>query len=150
MNSPSWFVCRHRTVQSSSKCPLVQARLELGDPESAVELGIATPEHVEVDAVEDENPHNRNLRDQGVEDCANDLRLDLDTESRLARSFEQDEPRAPIVGLLVTGDRSPRGVAVDRSRNGAQNLLDPPRVVLQARDPECGEEPERDGMPVGH
>ena len=34
-------------------------RLELGEAETAVQLGIAAPEHVEIGAVQDDDPHAR-------------------------------------------------------------------------------------------
>ena len=37
--------------------PLVDPRLELGEPETAVELGITASEHVEIDAVQHRDPH---------------------------------------------------------------------------------------------
>src|SRR5205085_6991281 len=49
----------HRELELAS--PLVDAALELGDRNAAVELGIAPPDHVQVDPVQDENPHAINL-----------------------------------------------------------------------------------------
>ena len=45
----------HRT--SELDCPLVDAGLELGQPDPAVHGRIAAAEHVQVHAVQDDDPH---------------------------------------------------------------------------------------------
>src|SRR5438045_1198270 len=49
----------HRELELA--CPAVDAALELGDAEAAVHRWVAAPEHVQVDAVQDDDPHAINL-----------------------------------------------------------------------------------------
>ena len=124
--------------------PRVDAALELGEREAAVVVGVAPVEHVEVDAVQDCDPHGATLtRDQRVERRTHVGRGQLDADPRPPGRLEQDEPRGAADGLLVARERRPGAVAVDADRLRPQRLLDGARV--EPGEPERGEQAERDG-----
>ena len=99
--------------------PLIDPRLELVERGAAVLLRIAAAEHVEVDAVEDEDAHRRNLGDQLVEGAADVILRHLRLEGAVVA--EQDEPQRP---LLVGQQRLPRAVAVNVRWRGTKHVLD--------------------------
>ena len=112
--------------------PLVDPRLELGEAEAAVELGIAVPEHVEIDAVQDDDPHRLTLCDEGVESLADALRLDVGRHARLARRVEQRRAgprrRAPSCRAASAAQAASRSTATGRRR---EHLLDGARLVVE-------------------
>ena len=111
--------------------PLVDPRLELGEPETPVELGITDRQRVEVDAVQHRDPHDLTLCDEGVESRSDALGLDLRRHEGLAGTLEEDEAHAPADRLLVALERGPGAVAVDRDGLGREDLLDRAGLVVE-------------------
>src|SRR5205814_9183210 len=96
-------------VAAESGCPLVDLRLERVQGKTAVELGIAASEHVEVDLVEDGDLHGEPslVRDQSIERTANLRVRELHVPPR-AVVLEEDQS-----SLLVTPERFPCTLAID-------------------------------------
>ena len=67
---------------------------------------------------------------------------------RLSGRVQQDEARPAARGLLVAAERRPGDVAVDRRSPRRQHALDGAPLLLETRQPERGEHPERHRLAV--